>query len=107
MRHSNILFAAALTMGLTGGLTGCMSLSPEETAQAAEQVTAVVAGRVYPSITTGIVANCVRDNASAEELTALASHRDNIGGAAQALVLQIIDRPETDACLRGNGIRLG
>lgn len=103
MRRSTILIAAALTTGISG----CVSLSPEETAQAAEQVAATIAGRVYPGISTGLVANCVRDNASAEELSALASHRDNIGGAAQVLVLEIVDRAETDACLRSNGIILG
>ena len=114
MRHSNILFAAALSMGLTPGLT----VSPRHgrpktiTAQPPtnQVVTPIVAGRGYPvASSTGIVANCVRDNASAEELTALASRRDNIGWRFTGAVglVHIMVRPETDAGFRGNGTRLG
>lgn len=100
MRH--LAFLAPLV------LVACVGLSPEEEAQAAEQVAATVIGRVYPGINVAAMANCVRDNASAAELSALASFRDGVVGSdAQIITLRIIDRPETDACIRANGIILG
>ncbi|MEM1272883.1 MAG: hypothetical protein AAGF88_03645 [Pseudomonadota bacterium] len=83
-----------------------MSLSPEEEAQAAEQVAATVVSRVYPGLSVAPVANCVRDNATRDERRALASYRNNVGGEAQIITLRIIDRPETNACVRANGIIL-
>ncbi len=88
-------------------LSACVSLSPEQQAQAAEQVASTVIARVYPGINVPPVANCVRDNATADELRALASYRDQVvGGDAQIITLRIIDRLETDDCIRSNGILL-
>jgi len=88
-------------------LAACVGLSPEQEAQAAEQVASTVIARVYPGISVGPVANCVRDNATPEERRALASYAgDVVGGDAQIITLRIIDRLETDECIRANGIIL-
>lgn len=101
-----ILKAICATLALAT-LTACVSLSPEEEAQAAEQVAGTVVSRVYPGINVNAMANCVRENATAAELSALASYRDTVVGSdAQILTLRIVDRPETNTCARANGIIL-
>ncbi|MEM9319292.1 MAG: hypothetical protein AAGA70_09835 [Pseudomonadota bacterium] len=100
--------AVKLLMAAMPLLVGCAGLTPAEEAQAAEQVASTVIARVYPGINVPPMASCVRDNATADELSSLASYRDQvIGGAAQELTLRIVDRAETDACIRANGIILG
>ena len=86
-------------------LSACVSA--EQEAQTAEQVVATVIARVYPGMSVTPVANCVRDNATADELRALAGYRDAVGSDAQIITLRIIDRPDTDDCIRSNGITLG
>jgi len=88
-------------------LAVCASFSSEGEAQAAEQAAATAIARVHPGIGVPPVANCVRDHAPPDEIAALANHAHGaLDGDTRALNLRIIDRPETDACIRANGIIL-
>ena len=93
--------SSVFVLGLA--LTACVSTGPEEASITIQTVTE----RVYPGMSTRPVIDCVLANATADEIERLGEAYLRVDGATQVLALQIIDRPETDACLRARGITLG
>lgn len=90
---------------IVGGLilAGCSTPEPADpTSQAAESEARQVVAREFPGVDAEGLANCVRANASEDQLTAL-----SLGGMlAQEATAAILSKPETAACVRDNNIRL-
>ena len=90
----------AVSLGLLVVLAACAPvLGPQETGQSAEQTAAAEVEATMPGVDVNAIANCVRDNATPEELQRLAGGN---GAAEQSLTAQIIQRPETMACIQAN-----
>lgn len=73
-----------------------------ETGQLAESEARQVVARDFPGVDIDGLANCVRDNASEEQLAAL-----SVGGVlATDATSTVLEKPETEACIRDNNIEL-
>ena len=82
------------------GLAACAPMIPAgDGPQTAEQVAAAEVEAQMPGVDVNAIANCVRDNATPEELEALAA---GTGAAQQSLTARIIQRPATMACIQRN-----
>lgn len=78
------------------------STATDETGQMAEDEARAVAATEFPGVDIDGLATCVRDNATAEELDAL-----SLGGTlAQEATAAVLQRPEAQACVTDNDIRL-
>ncbi|MEM9754607.1 MAG: hypothetical protein AAF914_01365 [Pseudomonadota bacterium] len=94
--------ALAATVATVPLLSGCLAGPSPEVAGAVAQAAVM---RVYPGLSAEPVVGCILENATQNEVSALAAAADDVS-AAQILTLSILDRPATDACLRTRGITL-
>lgn len=81
-------------------LAACgLTIGTEETGQSPEQTAAAEVEATMPGVDVNAIASCVRDNATPDELERLAA---GSGAAEQSLTAQIIQRPETMACIQAS-----
>ena len=90
MRRPMVLSAGLVLLG------ACAAPAPvDEAARTAAEVEARM-----PGVDVDAIAACMRTHATADELERLAA--GGTGAAEQSLAAQIIQRPETMACIRAN-----
>lgn len=81
-----------------------VSSVPEGIQQAAEQVAFRAVQLAFPQVDATPAANCVRTNATNDELFILADGTlHSTTPAEQAMVTQILQRPQTNQCVADNG----
>ncbi len=92
-----IILAAVL------GLAACSS-AEDEAPQVFELSAAAVVRAMYPGINAPPVANCIVDNATADEIDQIATTNSESDNVRFDVVRAVLARPETQTCIELNNV---
>ena len=85
------------------GVAAC-STEEDEKPQVFELSAAAVVRAMYPGIDAPPVANCIVDNATAEEIDTIATTNSEGDGVRFDVVRDVMARPETRTCIENNNV---